>query len=95
MNKVTLLDLRTFPIAHTDKGDFVYGPQGPSNEFLVEGKITKTRAGLFFVSIEDKSFTTHKNSQFKVGEKILCVVKPKIIDGKVTDFIISGLEKES
>lgn len=93
MNKVTLLDLKTFPIAHTDIGDLVYGPEGPSKEFLVEGVITKARAGLFFIAIDDGCFTTHKNSKFEVGEKVLCVIKPKICDSKVTDFIISGLEK--
>lgn len=93
MNTVTFLEIKSFPIAHTDKGDFVYGPNGPSNEFLVKGLIKKARAGLFFISIDDSSFTTHKNSQFKVGEEVLCVIRPLIIEGKVENFTISGLEK--
>lgn len=92
-NPVTLLDLKSFPIAHTDAGDFVYGPNGPDKEFLVKGTIKKARAGLFFISIETESFTTHKNSQFSVGEEVFCVINPKIVNGKVENFTISGLEK--
>lgn len=93
MNDVTLLNLKKFPIAHTDVGDLVYGPQGPSKKFLVKGVITKARAGLFFIAIDNSCFTTLKNSKFEVGEKVFCVISPKIIKNKVTDFIITGLEK--
>jgi len=93
MKTTTLSELKSFPIAHTDVGDLIYGPEGPNNEFLVKGKISKARAGLFFISIDDLKFSTHKNSQFDVGEEVLCVVKPIIENNKVSDFVISGLEK--
>ena len=93
MNTTTLSKLRDLPIAHTDTGDFLYDSNGPQLEFLVNGKITKSRSGLFFIEIEDEKFTTHKNSNFDVGQEVVCVIKPKIANNKIVDFIISGLEK--
>ena len=93
MEFFTFSQLLAMPIAHTDAGDFLMTTNGPEKEFLMKAKIKKARAGLFFISIEDKTFTTHKNSQFDVGQEVAAVIRPTITDGIVTDFTVSGLEK--
>lgn len=85
--------LLSLPIAHTDAGDFLMGPSGPQKEFLMKATIKKARASLFFLQIEDRSFSTHKNSNFDVGQEVAAVVKPVIKDDKVDDFVVTGLEK--
>ena len=92
-NFFTFNSLFSLPIAHTDAGDFLMTAKGPEKQFLMKGKITKARAGLFFIAIEDKKFTTHKNSKFQVGQEVACVVEPKIENSSVKDFIIVGIEK--
>ncbi|MCF7798610.1 hypothetical protein K9M74_01785 [Candidatus Woesearchaeota archaeon] len=87
--------LFSLTIAHTDTGNFLINSNTstPEKQFLMPGIIKKTRAGLFFIQIEDKSFTTHKNSKFEVGQEVACVVEPKIQDNQIKDFLVVGLEK--
>ena len=84
--------LHALPVAHTDAGDFLMTPQGPQKEFFMAARITKVRAGLFFLVIEERSFTTHKNSRFAVGQNVVALVRPVIKDGELVNFVVSGLE---
>jgi hypothetical protein len=91
---ISFAELSSLPIAHTDTGDFLMSPDnGPQKQFLMKGVITKARAGLFYITIEDKTYTSHKNNQFKVDEVVVCVVEPKLVDGVIKDILIVGLEK--
>jgi len=85
--------LTALPIAHTDTGDFLMLPSGPQKQFLMKGVITKVRAGLFYITIEGKTYTAHKNNQFKQDEVVVCVIEPKLVDGVIKDILIVGLEK--
>ena len=87
--------LLSLTIASTDVGDLLINPKTnlPEKQFLMRGTIKKARAGLFFITIEDKNFTTHKNSQFTVGEEVAVVIEPQIAESSVVDFLIVGLEK--
>ncbi len=86
-------NILSFPVADTDKGSFLLTKEGLKKQFLMKGKIVKSRAGLFYVQIEEKIFTAHKNSQFHVGQNVACVVEPILKDTQVEDFVIVGLEK--
>ena len=85
--------LSSLTIAHTDTGDFLVTENGLEKQFLIKGTIIKARAGLFFITIEDKKFTTHKNRSFEVGEEVACLIEPIFKNSQVKDFIIVGLEK--
>lgn len=88
----TLSELQRAPIAHTNKGDFLFVGGAPENEFIVFGKIIKIQAGLFFLDIEGNKFTTHKQEGFEVGEHIHCIVVP-IIKEEGIKFTIRSLKK--
>ena len=88
---ITLETLRQLPIAHTDAGDFIFFNGVAKSEFLVLGKIIKKRAGLFFLEIEGEKFTVNANSKFNLGDKVACVLRSNIVEGRV-EFIVSGLE---
>ena len=95
----TLDELRKSPIAKTDVGELIALNGLPQIEFLVKGKIKKQRAGLFFLDIENQQFTCPKNSNFKEGEDIICVIKAEVnsenvdINNNNAIFTIKGLEK--
>jgi len=91
---LTLDTIRGMHIAHTDAGDFFMHEGNLLKEFYVKGKITKARAGLFFLSIDGERFTAHKQEGFEVGEEVGCIVIPS--QNKETshiEFVIKGLEK--
>lgn len=92
---VSFSSLFSLPIAHTDAGFFLMTTSGPQKEFLMKAKIKRARASLFFIEIEDKQFTTHKNSNFDVGEEVVAVVRPVFNEDntQVKDWTVSGLEK--
>ena len=93
MDLTTLSELRNMPIAHTPEGDFVFYEGIPTHEFLVKGRIKRIRAGLFFIDIEDESYSTPKRDGFKIDEYVTCIVRPDIKeDGPIT-FVIRSVEK--
>ncbi len=96
---LTLEEIRKSPIAKTDVGDLIAINGLPQTEFLVQGKIKKIRAGLFFINIEGESFTASKLDNFEVGENIICVIRAEVdsnnvnINNNNAKFIIKGVEK--
>ncbi len=89
---VTLDSIRGLQIAHTDTGDYFMKDGELRKEFYVKGKITKARAGLFFLDIGGEQFSTHKREGFEVGEEVECIVLPQFKEG-IMDFTVRGIEK--
>ncbi|MCA9478149.1 MAG: hypothetical protein KC535_03315 [Nanoarchaeota archaeon] len=88
----TLHDLYAATVAHTDAGDFLQLNGELRVEFLLEGTITKARAGLFFIDIEGEQFSAHKQDGFSVGDKVKCVLRCIHENGQKS-FVVKGLEK--
>jgi hypothetical protein len=99
MEKILTLEiLKQSPIVNTDVGELIAIDGIPEQEFLVKGKIERTRAGLFFIDIEGEKFTFPKNSNFKEGEEVICVLRAEVnsldvnFEGNNAHFIVKGLE---
>lgn len=91
---ITYHELQGAPVAHTDTGDFVYLGGQPCKEVYVRGKISRARAGLFFIDIEGKKHSCHKQAGFAAGEEVICICNPIIKEGKVEGITIRSLEKQ-
>lgn len=91
-NLHTLDELRNAHIAHTDAGDFLFVRGRPEKEFYVAGRITKERAGLFFLEIDGEKFTTHKRFGFTVHDNVICIIQPLIKEG-VVNLTVRSIEK--
>ncbi len=88
----TFSQLTSAPIAHTDAGDFLFIEQ-PVQEVYLRGTISKQRAGLLVVTIEEKTYSVLKQQGFSIGEQVGCICTPHIEDGKFKDITIKSLEK--
>jgi ribosomal protein S1 len=89
-----LNDLYLATIAHTDAGDFLQIDDELKKEFVLQGTITKARAGLFFIEIDGDKFTAHKQDGFSIGDQVNCIVNFHLKDNERI-FSIRSLEKIS
>lgn len=88
----TLYELYEAPIAHTDTGDFLQLNGELRSEYYVKGTIIKQRAGLFFLDVEGEKFSAHKQAGFKIGDKVVCILRMIHEDGQKS-FVVRSMEK--
>ena len=87
----TLTELRLAPIIHTDEGEFLVIDNKPEQEFYVKGIITKKRAGLFFININDESYSIHAKAGFNMGDEVKVLLQLQVQDNK-HNFVVKNIE---
>ncbi|MFP4523245.1 MAG: hypothetical protein ACOCQQ_01005 [Candidatus Nanoarchaeia archaeon] len=72
---ITLDEIRSLSIAHTDQGDFYIYEGKLTREFLVKGTVLRKRAGLCFIKIGDETFSFACGLPLQKDDTISCIIR--------------------
>lgn len=72
---ISLDEIRSLPIAHTDKGDFFIHNGELTREFNVQGIVLRKRAGLVFIKIGSETFSFSSQLELQKDDCVKCIIR--------------------